>query len=212
MSLKLKKSYLKNPHGSSRVILRQKCIVVGNAAVGKSSLIRMYTCGGNFSESYQMTTSIALTLYQTQIPDSDVTVEQFLYDIPGDDMFHHQEQLSSSFCGNADFIVCIFDVSKRDSFRDCVKWCKQIVSVNAQVPVIIIANKIDLRPFEQTTLNDGPIEVDQDEALQFARQNGYEYFECSALGNQDVNLPFNYMASKASEKFDRGHHAGSIKS
>jgi len=181
---------------------------VGNAAVGKSSLIRKYTCGANFTESYQMTTSIALTVHQTQIPDSDVTVEQFLYDIPGDDMFHHQQQLPSSFCANADFIVCVFDVSMRESFRDCVKWCKQIVAANAQVPVVVVANKIDLRLFEERTLDDGLFEVDQGEALQFARQNGYEYFECSALGNQDINLPFNYMASKESEKFDREHHVG----
>lgn len=185
---------------------------MGNSAVGKTSLIETFTCGAtSFNENYRMTTNVALTLNQTQIPGSDVTVEQFLYDIPGNDLFHQQPQLTC--CESADFIVCVFDVSKRDSFKACVQWIKRATTSNAHVPVVLVANKIDFssRPSEADNF-DGLIEVDHEEALQLARKSGYEYFECSALGNKDINLPFHYMASKASEKFNRAIRSGSVKS
>eukprot|EP00983_Pelagomonas_calceolata_P012588 403351-Pelagomonas_calceolata.AAC.3 len=59
----------------------------GNATVGKSALISMYTSQGQkFPKTYSMTLGVDIVMAQVPIPDTTILVELFLYDTAGFDV------------------------------------------------------------------------------------------------------------------------------
>lgn len=116
-----------------------------------------------------------------------------------------QRELGTYHWDDVSFIVCVFDVSSRKSFSSCSKWVQSVRSTSkddtgqGEIPVVLVANKADLR--------DGGIdsrsEIDTEEALKYAREEGFEYFECSALLGRSIDRPFHFIAAQALQR----HHA-----
>lgn len=75
-------------HGP-KLVLREKVVVVGDASVGKTSLARMFNSGGqDFPKNYVMTSSVELCVKEVPIPDTNVFVDLFLYDMAGQSVFN----------------------------------------------------------------------------------------------------------------------------
>mmetsp|Transcript_51710 Transcript_51710/g.155191 ORF Transcript_51710/g.155191 Transcript_51710/m.155191 type:complete len:242 (-) Transcript_51710:26-751(-) len=183
-----------------KLVLREKVVIVGDASAGKTSLSRMFSSGGqDFPKNYVMTSSVELCVKEVAIPDTNAFVDLFLYDMAGQSVFN-QRELGTYYWDDVSFIVCVFDVSSRKSFSSCSKWVQSVRSAGndgrGEIPALLVANKTDLR--------DGGIdsrsEIDTEEALKYAREEGFEYFECSALLGRHVDRPFHFVAAQALQR------------
>ena len=151
-----------------------------------------------------------LTVYPISFQNTDTKVELFLYDVPGNAVLYQgqgkQNELSSVFA-NFDYLVCIFDVTDRKSYRACTKWIqsmKQYAKNEDNFQIIIVMNKSDLYVEELGTfgINQAACNTGNDEASNFAKDHGYDYFNCSALLNENITEIFTSIAHRALEEFE----------
>lgn len=177
------------------IILREKVIIVGDAAVGKSSLVQTFLSQGTDvlnNKHYLMTAGANLNVKQVHIPNTNITVDLFLFDIGGQNVFN-QREVSSLFWKDCNYIVCVFDVSSRKSFQSCETWIQSIQStqrpIDEDIPVILVANKIDLRDEK-----DSIVEVDEEEGVRVAKECQYQYFECSTQRSMSADSLFMHIA------------------
>ena len=136
------------------IILREKVVIVGDAAVGKSSLVQSFLSQGaeNLNnKNYLMTAGVEMNVKQIPIPNTNITVDLFLYDMAGQSIFN-QRELSSLFWRDCSYIICLFDVSSRKTLQSCETWIQAVQSsqnregdLEDPIPVVLVANKVDLR-------------------------------------------------------------------
>ena len=118
-------------------------MVVGDATVGKSSLI---SHDQNYVKDYVMTVGADLTVKEFKIPKSSITVDLFILDMGGQSIFN-QREAAKAYWNDCSYVICIFDVSSRKSLQSCAKWVQSVRSSGkgASIPALLVANKIDLR-------------------------------------------------------------------
>ena len=145
-------SLFKTSH-RSRVILREKIVVTGDSAVGKSALIKsLLSSGQEYPKKYVMTAGADMNEHSVPIPDTNITVDVFIYDLGGQSIFNQGGQLEG-FWKDCTAIMCVFDVSSRKSLQNCITRIQAIQAVvginkigdDALMPCCLVANKIDLR-------------------------------------------------------------------
>ena len=79
-----------------KTILREKVVIVGDETVGKTSIIQMLTLGGSgCNKNYVMTTETQFSVLNFAVPNTDVIVDLFLYDVPGQNTFHQVSVLNT---------------------------------------------------------------------------------------------------------------------
>eukprot|EP00520_Triparma_pacifica_P007727 CAMPEP_0118640314 /NCGR_PEP_ID=MMETSP0785-20121206/4689_1 /TAXON_ID=91992 /ORGANISM="Bolidomonas pacifica, Strain CCMP 1866" /LENGTH=231 /DNA_ID=CAMNT_0006531697 /DNA_START=9 /DNA_END=700 /DNA_ORIENTATION=- len=186
-----------------RLVLRSKVAIVGDQTVGKSALTQMFHSGGHmFPKNYIMTTSVDFCVKEVHIPDTNASVELYLFDCAGQSIFNMRE-MNTKYWENTAFVMAVYDVSSRESFQSVQKWLQAVRSSRPStgggpLPGVLVANKIDLR---EGGINSRAV-VDSQEGLNLAQQIGLEYFETSALTGNSVDRPFNYMASQFHQNYE----------
>ena len=71
--------------------LRCKVLLLGETTVGKTSICQTFCSNGTeFPKNYLMTVCCDLQVKVVQIPDTSVSVELFIYDCSGQDIFRDQ--------------------------------------------------------------------------------------------------------------------------
>lgn len=88
---------------------------------------------------------------------------------------------------NAIGACVVFDVTSRESFEKCQQWVKELnEKAGADIRIVIVGNKIDLDDHQ----------VSKDEANDYARGLGLQYYEVSAKQNIGVDELFKDLAKK----------------
>ena len=121
-----------------------KVIVVGEAAVGKTSIIRQ-CCDGYFSGTYKSTVGVDFAIKMVAVDDhNDVRLQ--LWDVAGQERFGAMTR--SYFKGaKASFIVC--DVSNANALETAFMW-KRDIDAKVRTPngeciaTVLLGNKCDL--------------------------------------------------------------------
>lgn len=121
--------------------LKIKTCIIGNQAVGKTSiLLRIHD--NIFKEKMVATTGIDYNSRKEVINGEKVTVE--LWDTTGQDRFRN---VVTNFFRGAHGIFLTFDLNSEDSLVGLQLWLKQINSVlEPHVPKILLGNKMDIKP------------------------------------------------------------------
>jgi small GTP-binding protein len=161
-----------------------KVIVVGDGAVGKTSLTRKFTTG-QFRESYKMTIgvdfSIKILKIQRNGKSKVSTVKLQIWDTGGQERFSYVRPLY--YRGALGALVC-YDITNRKSFLNLPKWLSDVSKHCGNIPKILIATKADLEELRV---------VGSDEGLNFAKQEGIPFFETSAKDGLNVEDMFNLL-------------------
>lgn len=129
---------------SSRLTV--KVVVLGDSFVGKTSLINKYM-GSDFSKRYQRTFGSDISFKHIEIKDSDDRTHKIsfsIWDIYGD---ANHDELTKQFLLGTHSIVFMYDIENFQSYLKIKKWV-QIAHEKLDLkksPVILVANKIDLR-------------------------------------------------------------------
>lgn len=181
-------------------LLRCKVAIVGDCKVGKTSLINVTHKGKQYSKNYVMTSGVDLSVKTVKIPDTPNTlVELYLFDTSGHALY---QDLRAKYWQGSQLLMLLYDVTSRDSFQALQAWIMQAKKCmpfagskkEGDVMGVLVAAKCDQYEYAQVT---------QQEALAFAHQNQLAFFETAAATGKDVDIPFNFLAAKFHEFYEK---------
>eukprot|EP00299_Pterocystis_sp_00344_P002352 c12665_g1_i1.p1 GENE.c12665_g1_i1~~c12665_g1_i1.p1 ORF type:complete len:213 (+),score=36.50 c12665_g1_i1:48-641(+) len=159
-----------------------KLVLLGDMAVGKSSLVVRFVKGQFFD--YQESTIGAAFLTHTITVD-DVAVKFDIWDTAGQERY---QALAPMYYRGASAAVVVYDITNDESFHRAKKWIKELQRHG--IPNIVIAlagNKYDLNSKRK---------VETEEAQAYADENGIFFLETSAKTAYNVQEIFLGIAKK----------------
>ncbi|KAF4013247.1 hypothetical protein G4228_004909 [Cervus hanglu yarkandensis] len=162
-----------------------KMVVVGNGAVGKSSMIQRY-CKGIFTKDYKKTIGVDFLERQIQVNDEDVRL--MLWDTAGQEEF---DAITKAYYRGAQACVLVFSTTDRESFEAISSWREKVVAEVGDIPTALVQNKIDL-------LDDSCIKNEEAEAL--AKKLKLRFYRTSVKEDLNVSEVFKYLAEKYLQK------------
>ena len=97
-------------------------IVLGDGAVGKTSLLKMYA-EGKFQESHMATLGLDYVSKPFTPKDSNTELAVKIWDTAGQERFR---TLTHAFYKQANGVVVTFDVTNEETFKNVRKWMESI--------------------------------------------------------------------------------------
>ena len=161
------------------------CMLIGDSETGKSSFLIRYV-RNNFSDIFLTTIGLdkEIKIYQHM----DKKYRLILWDTAGQERF---KSLPKKYFQNADGILLLYDVSKKDTFEHVKNWIEDIkfnLNEERKTNIYLIGNKLDLER-----------NVTREEGLEMAKELGMKYFECSNKLNININEIMAHMIMDCSE-------------
>jgi len=156
-----------------------KVVLIGPAAVGKTSLLMRYT-DDSFASKYKMTIGVDF-MTKTIEYKKDEIVKITIWDIGGQDRYKF---LRASFFDKSNGALIVFDLSRGHTLKELQVWLSDLRTFAGEsIPFIIIGNKSDLLP------DIGEV-MARAEAKAFAEKEKGYYMETSAKTGNNVNEAF----------------------
>ena len=135
--------------------LKSKICLVGEKAVGKTSLIRRYVLN-MFDDQYLTTIGTKESKKEAKVflPERDllVDVDMTIWDIMGEKGF--RELLKEAYFHGAQGVLAVCDITRTETLTDLDEWVAAVVKVTGQIPVEFLANKADLKDQQVVTAED----------------------------------------------------------
>ncbi|KAL4656443.1 rho-related GTP-binding protein RhoV [Arapaima gigas] len=164
------------------------CMLVGDGAVGKTSMIVSYTTNG-YPAEYQQT-AFDVFSGQVQVDGSPVRIQ--LLDTAGQEEFDGFR----SFCySNTDVFILCFSIVNPTSFQNVTKkWIPEIRACNPSSPIILVGTQSDLRHDVNVLIRLDQCKVKpivSSQARVVAEKiRAQDYVECSALTQKNLKEVF----------------------
>uniref|UniRef100_A0A7E4VZL7 Rho-related GTP-binding protein RhoU n=1 Tax=Panagrellus redivivus TaxID=6233 RepID=A0A7E4VZL7_PANRE len=166
---------------------RLKCVLVGDSAIGKTSLIAAYTTNA-FREHYNATTYDNFCVSVT-VDNKPLRLE--LCDTAGRAEFDSLRLLSYN---EANVFLLCFSVMSEASLQSVIyKWLPEVRALAPDVPVILCGTQSDLRHNLTKAMElkqRGIKPLTEKQIKKIADQHHLEVFECSALTHQNLKNVF----------------------
>ncbi len=162
-----------------------KICLVGEEAVGKTSLIHRFVSGA-FDESYIRTLGAVVskkTVNLGTVEGRPVSVDLMILDIMGKRTF--LQLFKEAYFHGAKGILAVFDVTKRATLRDLTKWIDGVRDSVGPIPVYVLGNKVDLTERRETT---------EEEAIETLRAYECPTLYTSAKTGANVEQAFHSLA------------------
>ena len=151
-----------------------KILLLGDAAVGKTSLIRKYV-KDTFKEDYRATLGVNIISKEIRVNQINADVRLIIWDLAGQGLYEKTRKLYYEGCFGA-FLV--YDITELSSFENILeKWKKDYEEFSEEeISYVLVGNKSDLEDHRCVDLN---------KAKDLAEQiNASDFIETSArLGN-----------------------------
>jgi small GTP-binding protein len=150
-----------------------KVLVIGDATVGKSSLIDKYV-----SDKFSIDTfsTIGVDFQSITLSYMNTNIKLQIWDTAGQERFR---SIVISYYREADCVILCYDITNRDSFISLESWYGTIKKSCAENTIVfMVGTKLDHNRERSVT---------QAEALEFAANHNFQYCELSAKEfNRDV--------------------------
>ncbi|KAL0963092.1 hypothetical protein UPYG_G00349590 [Umbra pygmaea] len=174
--------------GSERQSPSISCMVVGDGAVGKTSMIVSYTTNGYPTEYNQ--TGFDVFSGQVQVEETPVRIQ--LLDTAGQDVFDDFRSLSYT---HTDVFLLCFSVVNPSSFHNITnKWIPEIRACNPSAPIVLVGTQSDLLSDVNVLINlacCGVKPVLAPVARRMAQKiRAADYVECSSLTQKNLKEAF----------------------
>ncbi|KAJ3239728.1 hypothetical protein HDU81_005444 [Chytriomyces hyalinus] len=159
-----------------------KLVLLGEAAVGKSSLVLRFV-NNEFQENKEPTIGAAFLTQKCRLEDKIIKFE--IWDTAGQERF---ASLAPMYYRNAQAAVVAYDITKQASLEKAKSWVKELQrQANPNIIIALVGNKLDLEA-ERT--------VPFEEAQAYASEQGLLFTEASAKSGEFVMEVFTEIAKK----------------
>jgi small GTP-binding protein len=162
--------------------LKSKVCLVGEKAVGKTSLIKRFVLN-EFDDKYITTIGTKVSKKEIVFEGKDVNIQldMTVWDIMGEKGF--RELLKEAYFYGANGVLAVADVTRKKSLVELDDWVDSTMKEAGKIPVMIALNKVDL---------EDEAEFGDKEATEIAKA-----FEA----------PFTYTSAKSGEKVQEAFEA-----
>ena len=179
--------------------MKMKICLVGEAAVGKTSLIRRFVLD-DFDDKYIQTLGTKVSKKELSMPhpygEGELRVDMTIWDIMGQKGF--RELLKEAYFYGAKGVLAVCDVTRKSTLDDLDDWIEGVYSVTGKVPIQFLANKWDLRD---------KAEFRETEILQAIRAYDSPFSFTSAKTGESVESGFQSLAERvAKERLTKSAH------
>ena len=156
--------------------IRYKIIFVGDAGVGKTTIINRIN-DNEFQSAYDATIGVDFWPKKINFRGNEITLQ--IWDTAGQERYRG---LIPSYVRNSSIVFIVFDITNRKTFESIPKWIELIKSIEKNI-LVLIGNKDDLEEKR---------EVEEKEGNELAKKNEIAYYELSAKrdNNNDIKKIF----------------------
>lgn len=162
--------------------VKSKICLIGEKAVGKTSLIRRYVAN-MFDDRYITTVGTKVSKMEMLVnkPEHglDIQIDMTIWDIMGEKGF--RELLKDAYFYGANGILGVADITREKTLDDLDDWIDSTMKVAGKIPLLIAINKTDLEE---------AVQVGDKEVLQLAKAFNCPFIYTSAKEGNNVEDAF----------------------
>lgn len=166
--------------------MKAKVCMVGEAAVGKSSLVRRYV-HNTFEDKYTATLGARVMAKDIVVPEDagDTAVKMMVWDIMGETTL--LAAVEEGYFYNAQGIVAVCDLTRFSTFERLPDWIQRVQRIAGDVPIALAVNKTDLK-------DEALVLYDEYRVGQYAEEIGARWCQTSAKTGENVDVMFQELA------------------
>ncbi len=159
--------------------IQKKVCLLGDFAVGKTSLIRRYV-EGRFDDKYL--TTVGVVVSRKAIIRSDLALHLLIWDLAGGRDFSQ-----SGYLLGAAGALLVCDLTRTSTLATFQEYVTQVRQVNPHIAIVLLANKSDLN--EERAIS-------EEQLLSVARQLSSPVLLTSAKTGENVERAFSTLADE----------------
>ena len=165
-----------------------KIVLVGNSAVGKSSILRT-AWDQQFDTAFMPTIGVDFKIQTFAVADKTVKLQ--IWDTAGQERF---KSICRSYYKGSHGIIFAYDITDKQSFRDIENWVDDVERiVGKDVCKVLVGNKSDMESKRK---------VSYEEGAELAKELGMNFVETSAMSSHNVDGMFKAVAKDMKEKIE----------
>lgn len=166
----------------------KKVAIIGEGGVGKTTLLHRYM-NGKFNRQMDMTVGVE---FFTKRFVMDQTVGSLLiWDLGGQELF---KPMMSGYLSGSEGVILVYDLSRLITLVKLHNWIELVrkanVPLDGSVPILLVGCKKDLIDEEMDEMKEQRKEYIEEIC---AECNVMKYIETSALRDENISLPFDYL-------------------
>ncbi len=171
----------------------KKICIVGSGGVGKTSLIKRFILN-IFDDKYLKTlgTKVSKKALVVEYPEKDLKIDltMLVWDIMGQETF--RPLLQDSYFYGAGGCIAVCDSTRIVTLENLNQWLDSLHKIAGEVPLIILANKSDLKD---------SLQVDDNMLQSFAAKYGAPAYFTSARSGNNVEKAFQELGKLVTVDF-----------
>jgi small GTP-binding protein len=177
----------------------KKIVLVGDAAVGKTSLIRRFVID-KFDDKYIVTigtkTSRKQMEFKYEPQQLAITLTLNIWDIIGQ---KEMKKLHTLYFKGSEGVIVVCDMTRADTLASVPEWLNGVYECCGKVPAVLACNKSDLK--DEFAITEAQIQA-------LCQQYNMKMFHASAKNGDNVENIFNEIGSKLCEPIVTKHATG----
>jgi Ras-related protein Rab-6A len=161
----------------------KKVVLLGDPAVGKTSLIRRFV-EDSYDESYLSTIGSNVYKKRITVPNeggAPLELTMIIWDIAGQRVC---DSLKAAYFRGANAAIVVCDITRHQTLEHMRDWVDSLHEIVERAPVVFVGNKNDLAEFRQ---------VEPDELMQLASSYGASHYHASARTGESVQMIFSLV-------------------
>ncbi len=177
------KEILKNQIYESRPDLgknyRYKFIIIGDAGVGKTSIVRRFT-ENKFTHDYRATIGLNIVSHNMTFFGNELDIA--IWDLGAQKDY---EKVRKTYYQNSQAVFIVFDLTNRETYDNVINWYNELNDFidTDHLSVVVIGNKLDLKESRKVEYQEG---VEITKKLSTKGISTISYIETSALSGDNI--------------------------
>ena len=172
--------------------VKKKIVLLGDPAVGKTSLIRRFVLN-TFDEKYVSTIGARVSKKEIDVPTMvyNVKMDMMIWDLIGS---KESTRLHEMYYRGADGAIVVADITRLSTIENIDMWVSSFRAAMGDKTVLMVYNKTDL---------EGYWTLDEDGMETLAAKHNTIYYKTSAKTGDNVDIAFYRLAEQMLESDHR---------